>query len=169
MHQRTVLPSRLHNEYRRSSRSRKAPSSTQKETMVFLRFFLSLALVLKLSSGTGPSVACERINNWHDLIWAINDAQRNNAIDELRLCPFRVTKPADKTLVLNRALIIRCIKTNVNDKCQIVGSGIHAQLQGPGARITVDGFTFIGATHCAIRVYPTAVQPQNLINCEFLL
>ena len=134
-----------------------------------MSFQSALLLLLLALCNLQVSSACEQIDDWQDLIVTINAAQRNDDVDELRLCPFQIRKPATVKLVLNRALIIRCDKLNDEDECRIVADGgLHAQIQGPGAQITIIGFTFVGATTCAVRLYSTALQPQNLIDCHFI-
>eukprot|EP00547_Thalassionema_nitzschioides_P005544 CAMPEP_0194208226 /NCGR_PEP_ID=MMETSP0156-20130528/6734_1 /TAXON_ID=33649 /ORGANISM="Thalassionema nitzschioides, Strain L26-B" /LENGTH=101 /DNA_ID=CAMNT_0038935149 /DNA_START=374 /DNA_END=675 /DNA_ORIENTATION=- len=88
---------------------------------------------------------------------------------ELCLEPFSIEKVSASPLVLNRPVRLRCNKrTNSDDKCQVSGVGHFVRIAGRHAQATITGFTFVGATDCAIRVISTSRQTHFLTGCDFI-
>jgi hypothetical protein len=77
-------------------------------------------------------------------------------------------KPTGNRLLLNRPISLVCEKQLPSDECVIEGDGHQVRIAGGGADVTITGFTFIGATQCAIRVIESATKPVNLVGCEFI-
>lgn len=113
------------------------------------------------------AATCETVNSWSALVRLVNTAMREKQ-GSICFRPFRVMKPTGNRMTLNRPIDISCDKTSLSDQCIIEGDGHQVRIAGGNADVTITGFTFIGATECAIRVIETATKPVNLVSCEFI-
>jgi hypothetical protein len=135
--------------------------------MFFLKTLPSLIACGLLLGPTYVAGACEAIQTWNDLVRLANAAMRERQ-DELCLKPFHIMKPQDVQLVLNRPISMRCEKQSESDECKIEGAGNHIQIAGGNALAMISGFTFVGATECAIRLFSTSRKTHQLIECAFI-
>jgi hypothetical protein len=113
------------------------------------------------------AAACETAATFNDVVRLVNAALNANR-GEICFHPFHVVKPTAGSLVLNRPISIRCDKQSNNDQCIIEGDGNQIKIAGRNADVTIDGFTFVGATNCAVRVHKTTFKTHTLVDCDFI-
>lgn len=129
------------------------------------------ALIVRLFLVNGPLQAqaaqCETVNSFADLARIVNLGMTQQRA-EICFRPFHLAKPAGSTLVLNRPISLRCEKLQSDDKCTLEGGANHITIAGGNAKVTIEGFTFTGATQSAVRVMQTSRESHSLSGCEFV-
>lgn len=136
-------------------------------------YFPSIPIVVVLLwvfIGAAPAVdaaKCETVNSWSELVHLVDTTMQEKQ-GSICFNPFRVIKPTGNRITLNRPIDILCEKKSPSDQCIIEGDGHQVRIAGRNADVSITGFTFIGATECAVRVVETATKPVNLVGCEFI-
>jgi hypothetical protein len=129
------------------------------------------ALFVRLFLVNDPSQAlaapCETVNTFADFVRIVNLGMTQQR-DEICFRPFHLAKPIGSVLVLNRPISLQCEKLQSNDKCTLEGGGNHITIAGGNAKVTIDGFSFTGATQCAVYVRQTSLETHTLSGCEFV-
>ena len=110
-----------------------------------------------------PIYTCVTIGGWDDLVSAVT-----NASGSLSLCPFDIVKPESEKLLLNKRLTMSCVGATESNKCTLRGIGNHIRIAQSAAEVVLEGFKFIGATKCAVRVHSTATKTHELRDCGFV-
>lgn len=128
----------------------------------------ALVLIAVLATfPTADAAACKTVTTWNMFVNFVNTAM-NEKQSEICFNPFEVSKPTNSRLVLNRPITLRCQKTKTSDKCAIEGAGHQIRIAGGNSQVLMEGFTFVGATNCAVRIVATSAKMHTLVDCDFI-